>query len=252
MTTEPNIEPLPARVAQRTTKRETLGMAHEDWRRLGRCVAWCYTPMVILKSMLIFGISFGDSIILSLLLPIVTLTAFARPIVVAIPYFGRLLDDAGHRLPKFRLRLGRVLPPATRAERIYLSRTFIALAILYIPMLWMSIELGCAGEYLVGKRAEPVIDAVEKYVAKHGTPPESVQDLIPDYISSIPIFVPQISIERSVTVNGYNPGYWYLSMDLPSLDPLSSRSLTYCSAGQEGIFADRVVPCSRWMRCTSD
>ena len=49
--------------------------------------------------------------------------------------------------------------------------------------------------HLAGRRAQPIVEAMERYVAEHGAPPAEVADLIPEYLPELPARVPPLEVE---------------------------------------------------------
>lgn len=181
MTSDANVESVRDSHTLTDTGRMTFGMLRADWLRLGRCVLWCYLPMLILHSLSIFRV------------------------------------------------------PVETSSSLWLVAAF---------GLWT------LGDYLIGMRAEPIIDAVGKYVAVHGSPPASVQSLFPAYLDAIPNVGSRVSISKSMTLSGYNPGWWYVSVDLPKPPISTTRTLVFSSAGRKGIFSSSAESFGRWTLCT--
>lgn len=69
----------------------------------------------------------------------------------------------------------------------------------------------------VGERAEkgyaasqPVIAALESYKLDHGSYPESLIELVPDYLSSVPAKTEELDFFYSRTETGYQFSFYYL------------------------------------------
>jgi hypothetical protein len=67
---------------------------------------------------------------------------------------------------------------------------FLFLSILFVPCCIAGIILGrktrMAGMESCGQRARPLITAIEQYERDHSTPPDSLHDLVPDYLPNVP------------------------------------------------------------------
>lgn len=59
---------------------------------------------------------------------------------------------------------------------------------------WVGGELRMYGFELAAKRAISLVTAVEEYVADHGSPPEKLGKLVPDYLPRIPEKLPPLEI----------------------------------------------------------
>jgi len=77
--------------------------------------------------------------------------------------------------------------------RPHVPPTLLACATVWIvglPLLWWGSEaVGAAQERVarrVGKRAEPLVVAIEAFAAQSGRPPEDLAELVPRYLQEIP------------------------------------------------------------------
>ena len=69
----------------------------------------------------------------------------------------------------------------------------------------------------VGEKADrgyaacaPIIEALEKYLSDKGTYPETLEELIPDYIDTIPAEVNENPIAYQKAEDGYSLSFYYI------------------------------------------
>ena len=90
------------------------------------------------------------------------------------------------------------------------------LSVLFVITLWVANDVRMYGFHLAAKRAEPLIMAIEKHVANKGTPPTTLEQLVPTYIAAIPSGLPPLEIQSGPdTRKRYHGNDWVLSASVP-------------------------------------
>ncbi len=106
------------------------------------------------------------------------------------------------------LNLIRLFIKKHRSNAFQYLGAFLITGLLIIPNLVISEKIRLHAFYLAGLRAEPIIVAIEKYYDENGRPPEKLENLIPEHISSIPSRIPEFRISKA-----NEKGTWSLTAD---------------------------------------
>jgi hypothetical protein len=159
-------------------------------------IAVC-TPIIVIEALPIWGFSWihpGVDFFLGFVGLLFLFTGLAA-FMAAIATFPLLLA---------RSYRARVLPIIVFAG---------ALSAFFIPAVRVAERVRMHSFHVVAQRADPVIAAIEKYVANAGAPPARLQELVPAYISSIPSGLPPLlEIQTGPeTRKGFNGNEWILS-----------------------------------------
>lgn len=184
-------------------------------RRVGWILVFSYAPMLLIEVPFILGITPESTIV-------ETMFRFFAPLAhLAIT----VLWLAWAFL--FGFARGAINGDETTRFRSGIVAAIVVVAFFAVPFLRH--RLHTFGFYLMGRRAEPVITAVEAYIAKHGSPPVSLDLLIPDFIQSMPAGIPQISRAQHSDFPELANGEWGLMMTRTCGMPLGTEVLTYRS-----------------------
>lgn len=70
----------------------------------------------------------------------------------------------------------------------------ITLAVLFLPMIWLSGKLRMSAFHLAANRAEPLVAALHRYSQENGAPPSTLEILIPKYLEAIPKKLPPLDL----------------------------------------------------------
>jgi hypothetical protein len=81
-----------------------------------------------------------------------------------------------------------------RSEAVRIAIVALGLVLLFVPAMAASWQLRNLGFHLAAARAEPLIAAIERYTADHGGPPESLDLVVPTYLSELPKRVPDLQL----------------------------------------------------------
>ncbi len=91
------------------------------------------------------------------------------------------------------------------------------LVLLFIPALLGANGLRTFGFYLAARRAAPLISAIENYIRDTGTPPETLPQLVPRYLPSLPARLPALELVTGQEARErYEGNDWVLSSDVPT------------------------------------
>ncbi len=60
------------------------------------------------------------------------------------------------------------------------------------------------------KLSEPIIAALERYKADHGIYPEKIDELVPDYLSTLPVSTDEVDFFYSKTGESYSFSFHYI------------------------------------------
>jgi hypothetical protein len=159
--------------------------SHKDLRNAIIACVLAYGPMVALYGACISGRAGWEipGVELFMLVPIVALLVG----LVALP----LVFSAVNR---------------TQARSVLVVAA--ALIVFFVPVMRMSSGLRMFGFRLAAQRAEPLVNAVERYVRDHGAPPEKLQNLVPRYLPNLPSGIPDLEIVTGEDAYG---NQWALS-----------------------------------------
>ena len=82
----------------------------------------------------------------------------------------------------------------TRRSAVQWLLASATVAVMLVPSMRAAWDLRSHGFHLAAQRARPLIEAIESHIRDHGTPPSTLQDLIPRYLASIPEGLPPLVI----------------------------------------------------------
>jgi hypothetical protein len=106
-----------------------------------------------------------------------------------------------------------------RAPRVALAVGLSALLFVacFPSVLGASMALRRLGFERAAERARPLVEAVERYVADHGEPPEDLQALVPRYLPALPDRLPPLQIATgAVARDHYGGNEWALWAHVPT------------------------------------
>lgn len=111
------------------------------------------------------------------------------------------------------VRLVRFLAKRQRTDKEgWSSQITMGIIIGGVLGIWLGGELRMYGFELAAKRAEPMIEAIEKYTHDNGQPPERLSALVPNYLTELPTKLPPVEIvtdPKKLLEYGNNP--WALT-----------------------------------------
>jgi hypothetical protein len=102
-----------------------------------------------------------------------------------------------------------------RSYRASVLTTFVfavTLAALFIAGIRAAKRVRIQSFHVVAQRSEPVIAAIEKHIANAGTPPATLQQLVPLYFAAIPAGLPPLEIHSGPDIRkAYQGNEWIVS-----------------------------------------
>jgi hypothetical protein len=130
-------------------------------------------PFVAFVGLAILGTSLLDPLVLVVATLFLLMIALAVPATVLLALGVSHLAKAGSRV-RWRERLR----PATTWAAAFLATTVVLVPCAYV--------VGSQALRLVTWRASSLVDAIHAYQHARGTPPPTLEDLVPDYLDEIP------------------------------------------------------------------
>ena len=110
------------------------------------------------------------------------------------------------------LTLPFALRDRTRQDAVAVVVVAAGLFLAMVPALLVSMKLRMVGFRLAAKRAEPLVQAVERHVKDHGVPPDKLSDLVPRYLPGLPFGTPELEIITGDRARkGFHGNEWALS-----------------------------------------
>ena len=124
-------------------------------------------------------------------------------------------------LPAVPAILGALVGLAIRRVRRY-SAVLVLCSVAYLGAFVLSVRIGesvrISAFHRLAERSRPLVAAVRAFEQKYGRPPESLQALVPDFISSVPSTgmgaYPEYRYSTPATNHDGNP--WVITIFTPS------------------------------------
>ncbi len=186
------------------------------WPLLNKVVALAYAPIFVHEIPFALGLnavdSVGDFFIRSF-----ALLSYATATLLLLTWVALTLTKAAFKRSPEHLRksvLGAVL-----------------VTCLFFAGPYVAQRLHAFGFYLIGRRAEPVIVAMESYVAKYGQPPHHISQLMPEFLCELPKGVGDLHLQEWSVYDPNRPNDWSLDITRTLGLPIGTEILTYQSHG---------------------
>jgi hypothetical protein len=165
----------------------------------------------------------------------------AVPYVAYVPWTGRCVLghggwEGGWALPllffyaaawclAFPVAFGLVFAASTRAWAVRLVLLGCSSLLLFVLSLLGGEALRMHGFALAAERAEPLVAAMDRYIADRGKPPSSLTVLVPQYLASMPDGLPPLRIESDP--NATHSGKQWMLIAYSSAGPFNWDTFVY-------------------------
>lgn len=101
---------------------------------------------------------------------------------------------------------------------------WLFVSICFLPLAFGGINLGAKARHSafhnLAERSTPLVAAITRYVGDHGSPPQALNELVPDYLNEIPktgiMAYPEYTYEVGEGAERYEGNPWILSVFTPS------------------------------------
>jgi hypothetical protein len=93
----------------------------------------------------------------------------------------------------------------------------VGLIVLFLPTVWLATSLRSFGFRLAAIRARPLVEAVKRYEREIGTPPPTLETLVPKYLAAVPDGLPPLEIYAAQDAPArYDGNRWVLTALVPT------------------------------------